>query len=116
MARGCFHVQEQMTSGLLAILLKKVAGMSDSVTQQLQSLSGFAVQYVYPPAPAGVQLKPMPADIHPSKFIAVFLTDIEHGTNNALVMCNHTVSELRKHLDHVDSKLRVYLQFHRQTL
>lgn len=105
-----------MTTGLLMIIPKKVAGVSDGVTRQLHFLSGFAVQDSHQPAPAEVPLKPTPADNNLSTLIATLLTVIEHGTSDAPVMCKHTFSELRKHLGHVECKLWAYLQFHRQTL
>lgn len=87
MARECFHVPKEMSPILVSLLLQTVTGASDGVVRQLQSLSGFAVQDVRPPAPAEVARKPMPADIHFSIFIAAFLAVIDHGTKDAPVVC-----------------------------
>ena len=76
-----------MSHSLVSLLFQKVAGVSDGVVRQLQFLSGFTVQDVHPPAPAGISPKPMPADIHSSTFIAAFLAVIDHGMKDAPVMC-----------------------------
>ena len=39
-ARGCFHVPEEVNTALLGLILKKVAGVSAEVVRQLQTLSG----------------------------------------------------------------------------
>ena len=41
MARGCFHMPEEMYLSLVSLLLKKVAGVSQGMVRQLQSLPGF---------------------------------------------------------------------------
>ena len=69
MARGYFHVPEDMSAALVGIRLKKVARITDDVTRQLQSLSGLTVQDYHFPAPPGVPAKPVPAatlqHVHP---------------------------------------------------
>ena len=112
MVRACFHVPE-MSSSLVSLLLKKIAGVPDGVVRQLQSLAGFSVRNVYPPTRAKVAPKPKPADIHHSTFIAAFLAEIRHGMNDASVMCKYAVVELRTGLGIVERELPAYLQFHR---
>ena len=43
-ARGCFHVPEELNTALLGLILKKVAGVPAEVVRQLQALSGCDVQ------------------------------------------------------------------------
>ena len=43
-ARGFFHVPEELNTALLGLILKKVAGVPAEVVRQLQALSGCDVQ------------------------------------------------------------------------
>ena len=46
----------------------------------------------------------------------MLLAVIEHGMNDAPVMCKHTVLDVYDGLEAVGDKLWSHLQFHRQTL
>ena len=53
LARGGFSVAEELSPGLLLLILKKITGVSVACTKQLQALSEFAGEDFFPPALAG---------------------------------------------------------------
>lgn len=58
----------------------------------------------------------MPAEIRFGTFIAALMTILEYGTEDAPVMCTHTVRSVREALVKVKGERRAYLQFHSRVL
>ena len=116
MARGGFHVPAKLTSPLLVLILKKVAGVPAEVVRQLQTLSGWDVQAFCPSAPAGATPMVLPAELHFSNFMAAFMTVLEYGMEDAPPACTTTVATLRHSLDTVEKSVWTYLQFHAHDL
>ena len=86
-ARGCFHVPEELNTALLGLILKKVAGMPAEGVRQLQNLSGWDVQAFCPPAPAGATPMALPGELHFSTFISAFMAVLAYGMENAPPAC-----------------------------
>ena len=63
-ARGGYNMQEVITRPLLLPALDEVAYESEAVTNQLRTLSEFAVEEFYPPLSAGQAPASMPAQVH----------------------------------------------------
>ena len=77
MARGGFHVPEELSRSLTGLILRKAADVSNYVVRQFQPWGRWEVQTFYPPAPPGVTPSTLQADIHFSRFITVFMAVVE---------------------------------------
>ena len=99
LARGGFSVAEELSSDLLCLIRKKIAGVSVACTKQLQALSEFAVEDFFPPAPAGEIPLVMPAEVHFRTFIAALMAVLEYGMGSAPELCKLRVANLRKALE-----------------
>ena len=64
LARGGVSVAEELSSDLLCLIRKKIAGVSVACTKQLQALSEFAVEDFFPPAPAGKIPLAVPVEVY----------------------------------------------------
>ena len=86
-ARGGFHVPEELSHSPLGLILRKVAGVSDDGVRQFQSWVRWEDQACYPPAPTGVTPTALPTEIHFSIFIAAFMAALEYGMESAPLLC-----------------------------
>jgi len=115
-ARGGFNMQEVVTRPLLLMALNEVAFVSDAVTQQLRSLSEFAVEAFYPPLPAGQEPVDMPAEVHFATFVAAFMATLEYGMEGAQAVCRNRVRTVREELEQLQKSVEVYLRRHYKSL
>ena len=97
LARGSFSVAVELSPKLLQFILKKVAGVSPAVAKQLQCVSGFVVEDVFPSAPAGETPAPMRAEVHFRAFIAALVAVLEYGMGSAPRSARPASPTFRKH-------------------
>ncbi|CAN0381659.1 unnamed protein product [Ectocarpus fasciculatus] len=115
--RGGFNVTRQMDKGRLQMITKAKAHITEQAVQQVRALENCKVEHFFPPIAAGSVPTAMPAEVHLSTMVQVFLAAIEFGTqDNAPEICVSRVASLRRELERVVTRVTAYLQLHYTSL